>query len=224
MYQFARRGGVVVLVMLVLAGCIQPVETTQTPTPGEMQPAAMNPTPVVATLAPGDTTNIQPPTTAPNQAVTMIQQFVQGRGDVPLNLQVWYEQPRGPDQLQGFSYTGANGQPCAGFLLIATINGVPQPNNGALLCTAQPGAPALAGATLFATTDGQPYTIVFGRVEDPVITAIAVIFNDGSNQTVNPYLGGFLLLKAGIFDVNLVTAINAEGNSVIENIPLSPVS
>jgi hypothetical protein len=218
-----RRGGLGLVVVVLLAGCIQPVDTTETPSPGAPQVVVV-PTPTDQGIPDGSSGQANPPPpTAPGQSWPVVDGFIRSRGDTPANLQVWYDQPRGPDQLQGFSYIGVGGEPCVGFLLTALVNGVMQPNNGGLLCAPQPGVNALAGVTFFATTDGQPYTVVVGRVEDPTITAISVIYSDNSNQPAAPYLGGFMVVKAGILDVNVITAINAEGNTVIQNIPQSPI-
>jgi hypothetical protein len=206
--------------MGLLAGCIQPDKTAEPPTPtiqpGGIVPLAQTPPGVVPTTG-SVPTGVQP-------SFTVIDQFIRGRGETPADLQIWYEQPRGPDQLHGFSYTNANGLPCAGFLLTALVNGTWTPNNGAILCAPQLGVNGLASVLLFATTDGQPYTIVFGRVEDPSVTAVAVIYSDSTNQSVAPFLGGFLFVKEGVLGVNTITAINSEGNTVIPNIPQSPAS
>lgn len=209
--------GITIVTMSLLAGCIQPDYTAEPPTP-TLQPGGA--------LLPGDTPPAVVPTTeiGAQPSPTVIDQFVRGRGETPADLQIWYDQPQGPDQLQGFSYNNANGLPCAGFLLTALVGGVWQPNNGAILCAPQADVNALASVLLFATTDGQPYTIVFGRVEDPTITAIAVVYSDGSNQSATPFMGGFLLVKAGVLSVNTITAINSEGNTIIPNIPQSLAS
>lgn len=184
-------------------------------------PAIAGPDAAAQPGAPATSAAVAPP----SGSVPVIDQFLLGRGESPGNLQVWYERQLGtPDYLYGFSYTGANGLPCAGFLLTAPVNGVWQPNNGALACAPQPGIPALASISLFATTDGQPYTIVFGRVEDPAVTAIAVVYADGSNQTVEPFLGGFLFAAPGLLEASVITAINQQGNTVIDNILQVPAS
>ena len=43
------------------------------------------------------------------------------------------------------------------------------------------------------------------------------------DQTGTPVEGGFLLLKPGVLAVSRITAINAQGYTVIENIPQTPV-
>jgi hypothetical protein len=40
---------------------------------------------------------------------------------------------------------------------------------------------------------------------------------------VNPVQGGFLILKPGVVSASVITAIDALGNTVIPNIPQSPV-
>ncbi len=222
------RLSLAIVFVLFAAGCIQPVSTSDL-TKTAVGPGAA-PVVVPSTVpgsAPGPAVAAQPtsavggaPTPGPSSAIS---QFIVGRGDTPNALQMWYDQPLVGDQLQGFSYTGASGLPCAGFLLLAMVNGVWQPNNGALACTPQPGSNALAAVTFIATSDGQIFTIVFGRVDDPTISAIAVVYNDGTDQRVSPFLGGFLLVRAGVVSANVITAINAEGNTVIPNIPQSPV-
>ena len=87
----------------------------------------------------------------------------------------------------------------------------------------QPVAEALAAVTFILTSDEQAHTIVFGRVLDPTVTAIAVQFSDGESQQVAPLAGGFLLVRPGVAGANVITAINAEGNTVFPNIPQSPV-
>lgn len=199
----------------LLAGCIQPVsnaDLTQT----ALAPYAAFATPTgVAREAGGAVV-----TPAPD---ALVGQFIASRGQTPASLQIWYDQPQEPDRLQGFSYTGADGVPCAGFLLSAYLNGVWQPNNGALVCAESPVAEALAAVTFILTSDEQAHTIVFGRVLDPTVTAIAVQFSDGESQQVTPLAGGFLLVRPGVASANVITAINAEGNTVFPNIPQSPV-
>ena len=217
------RLSLAIVFVLLAAGCIQPVST------GDLTKTAIGPgmgPVVVPSTVPGSVAS--QPTLAVGGASTPIPssaigQFIIGRGDTPNALQMWYDQPLVADQLQGFSYTGANGLPCAGFLLLAMVNGVWQPNNGALACTPQAGSNALAAVTFIAASDGQVFTIVFGRVDDPTISAIAVVYNDGTDQRVSPFLGGFLLVRAGVVSANVITAINAQGNTVIPNIPQSPV-
>ncbi len=163
------------------------------------------------------------PTNAVSTTDPTVEQFVLSRGQTPNGLQVWYSSPLGPDRLQGFSYSGADGLPCAGFLLTSFTNNVWTPTNGALICAQQAGTPALAGVTFIATTDGAFYTIVFGRVDNPAVTAVAVIYSDGTNQPVSPSMGGYMLVKPGTLGVNTITAIDVQGNTVIPNIPQSPV-
>ncbi|MBN1681903.1 MAG: hypothetical protein JW966_16620 [Anaerolineae bacterium] len=212
-----------ILILVLLSGCIQPVDTTETPTTPVQQPvvnptaagsnppiAAENPTPVLELT--------------PNAAVFLVQQFLVGRGIALNNMQIWYDQPRGPDQLFGFSFSDVNALPCAGFLLATVVNGAWQPNNGALVCAATPDVVAQASISLFATSDGQPYTIVFGRVENPAISALTVVYTDNSNQTVAPTTGGFLLVAPGILDAANIVALDAGGNTIIASIPTSPAS
>ena len=199
------------LIVLVLAGCIQPVdENTITAT----APAAGAPGPVQPT---------GPDAAAGGATWPMIEQFIRDRGNTPNDLQVWYEQPREPDRLQGFSYSTASGNPCVGFLLTALTNGVWQPSYGAQICAPQPILQALAGVTFFPTSDGAVYTIVFGRVADPTVSAVAVIYDDGTNQTTNPVMGGFLLVIPGVHSATTITAVNEEGYTIIPNIPQTPV-
>jgi hypothetical protein len=208
----ARRIGLslVILMAVLLSGCIKPVNTTGTPTPTYSFGIPANPVTSAAPLPPS--------------SLTLVDAFTRGRGEMPTNLQLWYDQAHGPDRLQGFSYTNASGQICAGFLLAAPVADGWQPNNGAIVCATQPSVQALASTSLFATTDGQPYTIVFGRVEDPTVTAVSVLYSDGSSLSMNPVSGGFLLVAPGILGVNVITAVNQLGNTVIQNIPQSPAS
>ncbi len=219
MYNLIRWVGVSLALIGVLAGCIQPVDETEpgaTPTGVGAAPAAAPVTDPDAGVAE------QPPATS---SYPEVEQFIQSRGQVPGNLQVWYQQPLDSDRLYGFSYSIVGGLPCAGFVLTALTQGVWQPVNGALLCAEQPAIQALASdARLFATSDGGFYTVIFGRVEDPTISSVAVIYNDASTQNVNIFMGGFLFVKPGVFSATLITAINAEGYTVIDNIPQTEAS
>jgi hypothetical protein len=197
----------------LLEGCIKPVATRATPTP-TFPAAAVNPAPAPVPSDAGPAAEAAPSASRP-----LVDPFIRGRGESPSNLQVWYDQPLGPDQLQGFSYLSAGGLPCAGFLLTSITSGAWQPTNGALGCGVQPGDPALAAVTVIQTSDGQLYTLVFGRVADPTITAVAVIFSDGSPLSTPPNLGGFIVVKPGILGANAITAVNQLGNTVIQNIP-----
>lgn len=232
MYKYSvRRLGVVIGLVVLLAGCIQPVSNTDltktavapfAPLTQAAAPAPTNP-PVVAATTPPPTASAGVSTPAPAQTEPFVAQFIQGRGDMPNNLVVWDERQLGADLLSGFSYNNLNGLPCTGYLLMALTGGTWQPNNGALVCAQQPGTQALSAVTFFLTSDGQPYSIVFGRVDDPAVSAIAVVYSDNSSQTVNPIQGGFLVLKPGVVSVSVITAIDALGNTVIPNIPQSPV-
>jgi hypothetical protein len=213
--------GIVLWAAIFLSGCIQPVsvanqtKTAQAPfqTPVQGQP------PVIPTTAPGAAASTPIPV-----ALMMVQQFIASRGESPRDLQVWYDQALGPDRMQGFSYINLAGLPCAGFLVTATVGGLTQPINGGQACAPLPDTPAVASVTFFLTSDGQAYTVVFGRVQDPTISAIAVDYGDGSNQPYNPFMGGFLLVKAGVQSVITIAAINAQGFTVIDNIPQTPTT
>ncbi len=225
-----RRLSVVIGLLLVLAGCIQPVSNTDLtktavapfiPLTQAAAPVPTNPPVAVATTPPAAPVGVGTP--APVQSVPFVAQFIQGRGDTPNNLVVWDERPLGIDLLSGFSYSNLNGLPCTGYLLMASVNATWQPNNGALVCAQQPGTQALSAVTFFLTSDSQPYSIVFGRVDNPAVAAIAVVYSDNSSQTANPIQGGFLILKPGVVSVSVITAVDALGNTVIPNIPQSPV-
>lgn len=212
MYNTIRRLGIgSALIVLVLAGCIQPVDENQITATAPAAGAPAPGQPGAADAAAG------------GAAWPMIEQFIHDRGNTPNDLQVWYEQPREPDRLQGFSYATASGNPCVGFLLTALTNGVWQPSYGAQICAPQPSEPALAGVTFFPTSDGAVYTIVFGWVADPTVSAVAVIYADGTDQSVNPVMGGFLLVRPGVHSATTITAVNAEGYTVIDNIAQTPV-
>ncbi len=224
--------GSALLIVILLVGCIQPVseqelaailtstEITYTPT---LPPTATYP--VISTSAPLATSApVEPvaqPTTAGVTGNPELEQFVQSRGHAPNNLVLWNQQMLGPDQLYGFSYTNQNNEPCVGYLLTAFTNGVWQPNNGGLSC-GPVGTEALAGETFFITSDGQTYTIVFGRVDNATVTALAIVYDDASNQTTDPVQGGFIFLKPGVAGSAIITAVDAFGNTVIVSIPVLP--
>jgi hypothetical protein len=225
-----RRLSVVISLVVVLAGCIQPVSNTDltktavapfVPLTQAAAPVPTSPPVVVTTPPPAAPVGVSTP--VPAQTAPYVAQFVQGRGDMPNNLVVWDERQLGSDLLSGFSFSNLNALPCTGYLLMALANGTWQPNNGALVCAQQPGTQALAAVTFFLTSDGQPYSIVFGRVDNPAVSAIAVVYSDNSSQTVSPIQGGFLILKPGVVSASVITAIDALGNTVIPNIPQSPV-
>lgn len=215
--------GIVILTTLLLAGCIQPIsianqtQTAEAPFHPTAYPTV--PTPFVGGPNPAGGITPPPASTSPSMAG----QFIANRGDNPADLQVWYDQPLGPDRLQGFSYTGKSGLPCVGFLLTALTNGVWQPNNGGLVCAAQPGVEGPAAVTFFLTSDGQAYTIVFGRVQNTTVSTVAIVYADGSSQPYIVSAGGFLLIRSGVQSVSRITGINAQGFTVIDNIPQSPV-
>jgi hypothetical protein len=226
-----RRLSVVLGLVVVLAGCIQPVSNTDltktavapyVPLTQAAVPTPTNP-PVVVATTPPPAAPVGVSTPAPVQSEPLVAQFIRDRGDTPNNLVVWDERQLGPDLLSGFSFGNLNELPCTGYLLLASANGAWQPNNGALVCAQQPDTQALSAVTFFLGSDGQPYSIVFGRVDNPAVSAIAVVYSDNSSQTVNPTQGGFLVLKPGVVSVSVITAIDALGNTVIPNIPQSPV-
>ncbi len=208
------------LVALSMAGCIKPVSTAVPPTvtvPIVGQP----PTATVITdeISAGPDGAAAAEAAAPPPSQPYVESFVLSRGQAPTDLLAWGDAQLGPDRLIGYSYTGAGGFPCTGFLLVSAAA-----NNGAIACAVDPAMTALASTSYISTSDGQPYTIVFGRVTDPSITALAVVFDDGSNQSVGLSGGGFMVLHADIVSVVVITAINAEGNTVIDNIPQIPAS
>jgi hypothetical protein len=221
----------VIGLVVLLTGCIQPVSNTDLtktavapyiPLTQAAVPAPTNP-PVGVATTPPPAAPVGGSTPTPAQSTPFVAQFIRDRGDMPNNLLVWDERQLGPDLLSGFSYNNLNGLPCTGYLLMASANGTWQPNNGALVCAQQPDTQALSAVTFFLTSDSQPYSIVFGRVDNPAVSAIAVIYSDNSSQTVNPIQGGFLILKPGVVSASVITAIDGLGNTVIPNIPQSPV-
>lgn len=234
MYNNMRWGSVVVLLIVAsaLAGCIQPDAVTETPTP-TFGGAVINQPPATQVSQPVNPPATSPavvaPTPAPNTVpqgdTALISQLIAARGDAPTSLQVWFDGALGSDHLQGFSYTNQSGLACAGFLLLAFPNGVRQPDldNGAKGCAPQPGIMAIAGVSFLVTTDGQRFTLVFGRVGDPNITAVAAEFADATSTRANPMNGGYLMIKPGVVPVTNVTAIDSFGNTVLLNILQVPV-
>jgi len=224
-----RRSGLALIIVLVslLPGCIKPVSEEPTPAIATLTAAP----PADGSLPPTSTaaTNAAQPT-APGVPVTSpaVTQFLLDRGVAVSDLNIWYSQSLRTDRLESFTYQNAQGLPCAGWLLTVFQNGGWQAVNGTLSCAAQPGTAALASISLFATTDGTPYIIVFGRVQEPTVSALAIVYTDGENKTIQPVNGGFLFAREGFFDINTIvyrlTAINEQGNTVIDNIPLSPPS
>jgi hypothetical protein len=213
-----------ILISMLLVGCIQPISVanqTQTAEAPFNTPVSLGPTqaPVATNPSPGVAATPVPPAASASVADT----FVRSRGDIPSNIQVWYDQALGPDRVQGFSYTGQTGLPCAGFLLTAFINGLWQLNNGGLVCGDQPAAESLAAVTFFLASDGQPYTIAFGRTQNATITSVATVYADGSSQPFTVSAGGFLVVSPGVLTVARITAIDAQGFTVIDNIPQAPV-
>ncbi len=214
-----------ILISMLLVGCIQPISVanqTQTAEAPFNTPVSLGPTqaPLATYPSPGVTAATPVP---PAASASVADTFVRSRGDVPTNIQVWYDQALGPDRIQGFSYSGQTGLPCAGFLLTAFINGVWQLNNGGLVCGDQAAAESLAAVTFFLASDGQPYTIAFGRVQNPTVTSVATVYADGNSQPYTITAGGFLVVSPGVLTVARITAIDAQGFTVIDNVPQAPV-
>lgn len=209
----------IVIIGALLAGCIRPDEVEQpVATPTLPSAPAVEPLEApVPTLSSGEP--VSPPLAV--DPLTLIAQFIQRRGDVPSNITIWTDQRLEPDQLQAFTYSGAAGEPCAGFLLSA-VPGTPS-DNGAVACAEDLAAGAFAGVTLFLTSDGQPYSIVFGQVFDPTVSAITVIYTDGSSASAPPVQGGYVLVTPGIAEVSAIIGVDPAGNTVIPNVPQSAV-
>lgn len=224
----SRRASLSLLILgtSLIAGCIQPAEEqpastpTSPPAAGEVQapPAEVGPPTKIPTLSSGE------PITEPPAAVdraTLIIEFIQRRGDSPSNLNIWTEQQLGPDVLYAFTYSGAAGELCAGFLLSA-IPGQPA-DNGALACADDPSVGVFAGTTLLLTSDGQPYSITFGQVFDPTIAAITAVYTDGTSNQTQPIEGGYLIATPGIVELSDITAQDPAGNTILSQIPQSAV-
>lgn len=204
----------------LIAGCIRPVEEQPATTPTSPPAAAETQAPpaTLPTLSSGE------PITEPPAALdvaTLITEFIQRRGDTPSNLNIWTEQQLGPDLLHAFTYTGASGELCAGFLLSA-VPGAPS-DNGALACADDPGVGMFAGVTLLLTSDGQPFSITFGQVFDPTIAAVTAVYTDGTLNQTQPIEGGYLIATPGIAELSDLTAQDPAGNTIISQIPLSTV-
>jgi hypothetical protein len=222
------------LLLIILAGvlvaCIRPVDEQPSSTPtappvpavGEGAADALPPPPAEPTAIP--TLSSGEPVTAPPAGAdptTLATEFIQRRGDSPSNVAIWLEQQLGADQLHAFSYTGAVGEPCAGFLLTA-VPGTPS-DNGAIACSPDPAAGVFAGVTLLLTSDGQPYSIAFGQVLDPTIAAITAIFDDGTTNQTQPVQGGFFIAVPGVAPLTGLTAQDPTGTTIIEQVPQSAV-
>lgn len=210
------RGLLLLIVCSVLTSCIQPdAAPTATFAPELVNPvAAPTLTPVgglSSEISPGDT--------------SLVLQLILQRGDTPSGLVVWYDMPLGPDRLQGFAYTNQNNTLCTGFLLMAYPNGVRQSqnDNGAKGCEVQSGLGGLAGASMLVTSDGQPHTLVVGRVLDATVNAVAAEFSDGTSLPATPVSGNFMIVKSGLAQIVNVTAIDALGNFVMISVPQVPV-
>ncbi len=212
--------GVVLGGVLALSGCIQPniVEKWQTET---AQAVSQPPTAAPAPFTPPPPSSGSA-TSFPPAAMAVADQFVRQRGDVPNGLLVWHEGPLGPDHLLGFLYSGALGTPCSGYLLLAYQNGVWLPTNGTTSCAPQPDVVAQAAFTFILASDGQAYTIVFGRVQNPSVTAVVAVYDDGGTLSGQVVSGGFMLVRPGVAGLAALTAIDAQGNTVIAAVPFSP--
>ena len=208
MSNLVRGVGLVLVMTVVLTGCIRPVDETDTPVTDD----TASPAGEVATTAP-ITTNWP-----------IIERWIRARGDVPTNLEVWYDQPLNPDQLQGFSYTSSSSLPCMGFLLTSFSEGAWQAYNGAVACSPGLSFQALGSAAFFLTSSGVPYTVVFGRVEDATISDLMVVYNDGTSQAVNPAGGGFLTLKEGVWNADSISARDTQGTVILPSVSQLPAS
>jgi len=226
-YSRCAKLSLLIVFASVIAGCIQPVEETPATTPtaplasvGEDQPPAADALPPaeMPTLSSGEPIT-EPP--APVDAGTLVTEFIMRRGDSPSNLNIWTEQQLGPDLLHAFVYSGAAGEPCGGFLLSA-VPGAPS-DNGAIACAEDPAAGVFAGMTLLLTSDGQPFSIIFGQVFDPTIAAVTATYADGTINQTQPVEGGFLIATPGIAELSSITAQDPSGNTIIQQIPQSAV-
>ncbi|MCD4684452.1 MAG: hypothetical protein K8S97_00760 [Anaerolineae bacterium] len=244
MYNIVRRARLVVLlsVVLLLAGCIQPIgEVEQTKTAMETAivltygPSTPTPLPLPTTQPPVAGINpTQPPVTNPTavsvpaspQGTAQVLQFLQRRGIYANGLMLWYDQQQRADFLKGFSYTDAANNPCAGFVIAAqdAYGGWQATESGAVVCATQPTANAVAASFLFLTSDGQPHTIVFGRVQNPSVTLVSVLFDNGSSQIVSVTSGGFLVVQEGVAGATTVNGLDAQQNVILPNITLSPAA
>lgn len=238
MYNIVRWAKLVVLLsmVLVLAACIQPLEEVeQTQTANALLYGTPIPTPLPITQpsVPG-VSPTQPPLTNPTavivpagpQGTAQVIQFLQRRGIFANGLTLWYDQLLRVDYLKGFSYTDAVNNPCAGFMIAMqdAFGGWQATETGAVVCADQPAVNAVVATFLFLTTDGQPHTIVFGRVQNPSITAVRVQFDDGSSQTASVSLGGFLVIKEGVAGATTITGLDAQQNVILPNIQPSPAA
>ncbi|HEX3052595.1 MAG TPA: hypothetical protein VHP83_18185 [Aggregatilineaceae bacterium] len=208
------RWGILIVLLVLLAGCIKPVE--EKPTPGPTS-AIMPPTPTFgqppATVAVATVDTGAVATPAPSAFLPLVQQFLQSRGVIAPDLRISYDQALAPDQLLGFSYTDPNGQLCSGYLLAVNDGTAWVPNVGGSVCGMQPGVAAHYGTIPILPTGQQPLTLVFGRVDDTSVTAISAAFDDGSSQNADPNNGGFMIVKPGIAGVTTVVAANQLGNT-----------
>ena len=230
MLSHVRRVELSVLLFLLaglLAGCIRPVDEQPSGTPTappaagegviEAPPAEAT---AIPTLSSGEPIT-EPPAAPAVDPATLVTEFIQRRGDVPSNVAIWAEQQLGPDQLHAFTYSGAAGEPCAGFLLSA-VPGTPS-DNGAIACAADPGAGVFGGSTLLLTSDGQPYSIVFGQVFDPTVAAITAAYADGTTNQAQPVQGGYFIATPGIAELTGLSAQDPTGATIIDPIPQSTV-
>lgn len=227
-YNIVRRATLVGMVSLalVLTGCIQPIsEVDQTKTAQATMGfvpvfAAPSATPPAVAGEPGPAASA----TAAPQLPALVDQFVRGRGDTSSALQIWHDAQQGVDRLVGFSYNGLAGTPCAGFVVLASPSGFWQlTDSGALFCTSDPAAGAFAANTFFLTSDGQPNTIVFGRVNNASVSTVRVLFDDGNSHSAGVAMGGFLVVKPGVASPTTLIGVDAQGNVILSDIQHSPV-
>lgn len=174
---------------IFISACVRPVDPTPIPQPTDIPPL---PTPT------------QPPILGATFPSDVIVQWLQNSYGTPVsNLITFMQLQVGPDDVVGYTYQDVNGQRCAGVVL--TTAATSQIWNGDVRCVPA-GTAVIAGATLLALTNGEPYVATFIHVDPallPDANAVAITFPDGSSLPANNADGilrfnGYVALKAGV--------------------------
>jgi hypothetical protein len=211
--QWVGRAAGLSLLLIFLAGCIQPDAPYPYPTPtnpvlGTIFAPTFTPPPAGQQVFP-TLTPLPPPVTTNFPLPSLVFPTRQPTPEPAAFL--WQNVPVGPEQTAILFLLNSAGQKCVRYI----FRGKSQER-----CVLLPNQAVVTVAGVESAADGKSYTIITGRILNPDISVVVIEYPDRSSTTLNPLNGGYVYIQEGIRLPKQAVPVNQMGNTVVGIVPV----
>lgn len=180
------------VLLLLLVGCIRPIEETPTPTPGG---------PGITTQPTNTTAPLRTPppvgTLIDQQDYPIIEDYLLrvGKSVSPNTLEHWHAFTVGSEIVVGVDFLNPSGLPCTGAVISRReLTGALNVYNGEATCASEPSAAAIAGNWfVIAWETGNPLTITAAQIFSAPVTEVVINYEDGQALRTSEIIEGHVL-------------------------------